>query len=151
MEENLSFRHRSTAGAKSVRLNRVTGPWLSFTATALPTFLHAPASYIWLLVSGFLVKILTRCLSAQSCGFDIIRKVTNARPLYVLVGILPIGAMLRLLFLPTTVVFIRVQASLLPDGGKTMIPFDRTLGVRRARARGYLTTVGAFGSVSWSQ
>lgn len=50
--------------------------------------------------------------------------------------------------IPAQVVLTRVQASLLPGGKKTIVPFDRTFGMEKARERGYLTLMEAWASIS---
>lgn len=135
---------RLARGSSMVILKYSPGTWLSFKATALPMSLYSLAICAWLFFGDFDINTL-------SSSLELIKAFRPIDLLGILVGLVATAAMWGLVIFPTMVVLIRVQASLLPDGEKTVVPFDRTFGVKRARARGYLTTVEAFRSVSWSK
>lgn len=121
---------------EDVGSNHHVGIWKSFRVTALLTFLFAAASAATR-YAVFNPASLTRVtyIKVDSCEMY---ASTGMKLLYPCLLWL---ALTWTMIIPAQIVLTRVQASLLPDGQKTIVPFDRTFGIEKARERDYLTAI----------
>lgn len=103
---------------------------LAFRATALPTLVV------------MLVSSLTHMIPAG------VRLISNND---ILKALLTLGLLITyyvFIVIPTTVVLVRVRASLLPEGDQVLVPFDKALTLHRAYGKEYMTMIDAWKSFS---
>lgn len=121
-------------------------------ATALPLILYGTAFQLAIWGSAWLAFPTMKVM--PDLGLGLIQgawnEVTQLSMADCMIGAVYWAVLYAIFVIPSLVVLIRVQASLLPDGERTVVPFDRTFGVQKVWTRGYLTTWESFRSVSLS-
>ncbi|XXG97645.1 hypothetical protein Hte_003952 [Hypoxylon texense] len=106
---------------------------LAFRATALPTIVAGLAFSITEVVPHIITELI---ISRKHNGIGWLLIMGLRGLFYIFVAI------------PTTVVLVRVRASLLPEADRTIVAFDRALTLHRASGKEYMTMTDAWKSFS---
>lgn len=128
----------------------VIGLWTILRAIALPLLIYGIAFQLTIAGSMKTAATMTRNLTDRAEYQGVWTTLVETPYIVVLIPAATWLILYAVLVIPSLVVLTRVQASMLPEGEITVVPFDRTFGKDEVWDRGHLTAWESLRSVSLS-
>ena len=130
---------------------RLPGFKAAFRATALPTVIASLAVYLTFAVA----EPMYNAMGVTQDGASIRVSATGPCAFLKLLAVPFVQLLITLLIaVPANVILFRCQASLLPEGEQTIVPFDRTFQLESVRDRGHASMAEAwrtFSGAAWKR